>query len=134
MASEQDINRAKELAAIEENRLKTKQKQKELMSKGAKELSELQELDGLFGKFDNFDVNKIPKSSVGSLVLVAKSGTEYLLVHALTKYPTTTPDVQATIISLGEVAWVTPKFTDLNSSTDREYNSLSTFIKQYNTL
>ena len=111
-----------------------KQKQKELMNKGAKELSELQELDGLFGKFDNFDVNKIPKSSVGSLVLVAKSGTEYLVLNALTKYPTTTTDVLDTIVSLGEVAWVTPKFTDLNSSTDREYNSLSTFIKQYNTL
>jgi hypothetical protein len=111
-----------------------KQKQRELISKGAEKLGELQELDGAFGNVENIDVNKIPKSSVGSLVLVSKSGDEYLVLNALTKYPTTTTDVLDTIISLGEVAWVKPKFTDLDSSTEREYNSISTFIKQYNTL
>jgi hypothetical protein len=111
-----------------------KQKQRELISKGAEKLGELQALDGAFGNVENIDVNKIPKSSVGSLVLTAKSGDEYLVLNGLTIYPTTTTDVLDTIISLGEVAWVTPKFTDLNSSTEREYNSISTFIKQYNTL
>jgi hypothetical protein len=111
-----------------------KQKQRELISKGAEKLGELQELDGAFGNVENIDVNKIPKSSVGSLVLVSKSGVEYLVLNALTKYPTTTTDVLDTITSLGEVAWVTPKFTELNSSTAREYNNISTFIKQYNYL
>ena len=112
-----------------------KQKQKDLVaSKDADDLKELIKLDGMFGKLENLKVENIPKSDVGSIVLVSKSGAEYLVLLAIRDYPTTTMDVFNTIKGEGEIVWVSPKFTELNTSTDREYNNISTFVKQYNTL
>jgi hypothetical protein len=112
-----------------------KQKQKKLAtSKDADDLKELIKLDGMFGKFENLNVENIPKTDVGSIVLVSKSGAEYLVLIAIRSYPTTTMDVFNTIKDEGEIVWVSPKFTELDTSTDREYNNISTFIKQYNTL
>ena len=79
MASEQDINRAKELAAIEENRLKTKQKQKELdsdilgLSYGL--VDSIKEIQGISTKRSAFDQNvlKINKQ-ITNEILGQKSG------------------------------------------------------------
>jgi len=112
-----------------------KQKQKNLVaSKDVDDLKELIKLDGMFGKFENLKVENIPKTDVGSIVLVSKSGAEYLVLLAIRDYPTTTMDVFNIIKDEGEIVWVSPKFTELNTSTDREYNNISTFVKQYNTL
>jgi hypothetical protein len=111
-----------------------KKKQKALTDKGGEGLQELLKLDGMFGKFDNFDAKKMPETSVGSVVLTAKSGNQYLVLNALTDYPTTTPDVLEIIKDNGEVVWVSPKFKDLKTNTERKYNNISTFVKQFNIL
>ena len=110
------------------------EKQKELVNKGADGLEELQKLDISFGKLGVKDPKFIPKGSVGSIVLVSKSGAEYLVLIANRKHPSVTPDLFSKIKDEGEIVWVSPKFTELNTSTEREYNNISTFVKQYNTL
>jgi hypothetical protein len=111
-----------------------KEKQKELIKKGAEGLEELEGLNISFGKFDVNDPKFIPKTDVGSIVLVSKSGTEYLVLPANRKHPSITPSLFSKIKDEGEIVWVSPKFTELDTSTDREYNNISTFVKNYNTL
>lgn len=108
-----------------------REKQKDLVSMGQKGLSELNGLDELYGKLGDKAINNnLPKSNVGSLVLTSKDG-DYLVLTGNRNYPTTTSTVFNTIIDNGEIVWVTPKFNDLNTSTDREYNNLSTFVEKY---
>jgi len=111
-----------------------KEKQKDLVRKGAEGLEELEGLNISFGKFDVTDSKFIPKTDMGSIVLVSKSGTEYLVLTAVRAHPSITPNVFSTIKDEGEIVWVSPKFTELNTGTDREYNNISTFVKNYNTL
>jgi hypothetical protein len=108
-----------------------KEKQKSLISIGEEGLEQLRSLDDLYGKVDSkLNNNTVPKSDVGSLVLTSKNGDEYLVLIALTKYPTTTRDVLDTIVKNGNIVWVDPKFDDLDTSTKREYNNLSTFVEK----
>ena len=108
-----------------------REKQKDLVSMGQKGLSELNGLDELYGKLgDKATNNNLPKSNVGSLVLTSKDG-DYLVLIGNRYYPTTTSAVFNTIIDNGQIVWVTPKFDNLNTSTDREYNNLSTFVEKY---
>jgi polyhydroxyalkanoate synthesis regulator phasin len=108
-----------------------REKQKELIRLGQQGLSELNSLDQLYGKLgSNTNENNIPKSDVGSIVLTSKDG-DYLVLIGLTKYPSTTSEVLEIIKDNGEIVWVTPKFSDLNTNTDREYNNLSTFVEKY---
>jgi hypothetical protein len=81
------------------------------------------------GNISNSHIVEFNFSSL-SLVLTSKDG-DYLVLTGNRNYPTTTSAVFNTIIDNGEIVWVTPKFNDLNTSTDREYNNLSTFVEKY---
>lgn len=109
-----------------------REKQKELTSMGEEALENLRSLDDLYGNIDDKKSNTVvPRGEIGSIVLSSKDG-DYLVLTGMPSYPTTTASVLETILSNGEIVWVTPKFTDLNTSTDRVYNNLSTFVEKYN--
>lgn len=108
-----------------------REKQKDLTNIGEKGLTELRSLNDKFGALGS-DVTKNTSSNnnYGSIVLTSKDG-DYLVLLSTRDYPTTTREVFEIISDNNYIVWVTPKFSDLNTNTDREYNNLSTFVEKY---
>jgi hypothetical protein len=108
-----------------------REKQKDLTNIGEKGLTELRSLNDKFGALgSNVTKNTSSNNNYGSIVLTSKDG-DYLVLLSTRDYPTTTREVFEIISDNNYIVWVTPKFSDLNTNTDREYNNLSTFVEKY---